>query len=135
MAASQAASRWRSIEFISLPPPEEYDDLRILQPLKRLESFKLALGCNLGNFLVPLMTAITPTATPRLTAVEVADSDAILYLVQPTHIHRFSCLTTLRLICRRMESPVEILPYLQQLKTFEEHHLPSPFTRQVLTFL
>jgi hypothetical protein len=126
MAASKAASRWRSIEFTSIPPPEKYKDLQILQPLQGLESFKLAQGCNLGNFLVPLMVAITTSVNPRLTIVEVADSDAALYLLQPTHFHMFSCLTTLRLICKRMGSPVDILPHLPQLKTFEAHHLFLP---------
>jgi hypothetical protein len=126
MAASQAASIWRSIQFTSIPPPEKYAALQILQPLRRLESFKLARGCNLGNFLVPLMIAITTSANPRLTVVEVADSDAALYLLQPTHFHMFSCLTTLRVICKRMESPVDILPHLKQLNTFEAHHLFLP---------
>jgi hypothetical protein len=43
MAASQAASRWSSLNLISPPPHGEYKALQISQPLERLESFKVGL--------------------------------------------------------------------------------------------
>ena len=66
MAAAEAASRWRSFALLSLPPPGEYKDLKIMHPLQHLESFKLATSCNLGNFLEPLLNAITTTVTLAL---------------------------------------------------------------------
>jgi hypothetical protein len=126
MAASHEASWWRSLNFVSFPPPGEYKDLEIVQPLRRLESFKLARGCDLGNSLEPLMTAMTASVTPRLTVIDVFHPDAALYLVQPAYLQIFSSLTTLRLICRKMQSPVDILPYLRKLETFEVHHLLLP---------
>jgi len=125
-AAAQVASRWRSLELVSFPPPGTYSDLDITQPLSRLESFQLRPDCRLGNFLAPLMTVFAATATPRLTVLEVADPDASVYLVQPACLHFFSSLTVLRLICRRMDSPVDILPCLHRLVTFEAHHLHIP---------
>ena len=124
--AAQAASRWRSLELVTFPPPGDYKDLQIMLPLQRLETFKIAPSCNLGNFLEPLMTKITTTVTPRLTVMEVLHPDATPYLVQPTHFHIFSSLTILRLICRRMQNPVDILPYLHKLETFEAHYLLLP---------
>jgi len=126
MAATGGASRWRSLALLSLPPPGEYQDLRIMHPLQRLESFKLTASCDLGNFLEPLLTAITTTVTPRFTSIEVLNPDAALYLVQPAHFQIFSSLTTLRLICRRMQNPVDILPCLHNLEIFEAHHLSLP---------
>ena len=126
MVAAHVASRWRSLVLDSLPPPGEYRDLQIVQPLQRLESFKLARGCNLGNFLEPLMTAITTTVTKRFTVMEVFHPDAALYLVQPAHLQIFSSLTTLRLLCTRMQNPVDILTSLHKLETFEAHHLFLP---------
>jgi hypothetical protein len=126
MAAAEAASRWRSLALLSLPPPEEYKDLQIIHPLQHLESFKLAASCKLGNFLEPLLKAIITTVTPRFTVMEVFHPDAALYLLQPAHFQIFSSLTTLRLICRRMQNPVDVLPSLHKLEIFEAHHLFLP---------
>jgi len=124
MAAAEAASRWRSLALLSLHGGDK--DLHIIQPLQHLESFKLDASCELGNFLEPLLTAITTTVTPRFTVMEVFHPDAALYLVQPTHFQIFSSLTTLRLICRRMQNPVDILPSLNKLEIFEVHRLCLP---------
>ena len=58
--------------------------------------------------------------------MEIFHPDAVLHLVQPTHFRIFSSLTTLRLICRRMQNPVDILPCLHKLEIFEAHHLSLP---------
>jgi hypothetical protein len=126
MAAAEVASRWRSLALISLPPPGEYEDLQIIHPLQHLESFKLDASCELGNFLEPLITAITTSVTPRFTVMEVFHPDAALHLVQLAHFQIFSYLTTLRLMCRRMQSPVDILPSLHKLEIFDAHHLSLP---------
>ena len=126
MAAAEAASRWRSLALLSFPPPGEYKDLQIMHPLWHLESFKLAASCELGNFLEPLLTAITTTVTPRFTVMEVLNPDAALRLVQPAHFQIFSSLTTVRLSCGRMQNPVDILPSLNKLEIFEAHHLRLP---------
>ena len=126
MAAGEAALRWRSLVLVSFPPPGEYKDLQIMHPLQHLESFKLAASCELGNFLGPLITAITTTVTPRFTVMEVFHPDAALHLVQPAHFQFFSSLTSLRLDCGRMQDPVDILPSLDKLEIFEAHHLRLP---------
>jgi hypothetical protein len=124
MAAAQAASRWCSLELISPPPSGEYKGLQILQPLQRLKSFKLALG--FGSLFEPLLTAISKTAA-HLTVMELADPDAVLYLLRPPCFHIFSFLTTLKIqLSRRMEGPADILPHLQRLETFEAYHLHLP---------
>jgi len=126
MAAGEAALRWRSLALISLPPPGVYKDLQIVHSLQRLESFKLAASCNLGNFLEPLLPAITTTVTTRFTVMEVFHPDAAIHLVQSARFQIFSSLTTLRLICRRTQNPVDILPSLKKLEIFEAHHLSLP---------
>jgi len=126
MAAAEAASRWRSLSLLSLPPPGEYEVLTLLHPLQQLESLKLVASCKLGNFLEPLVTAITTTVTPRFTVMEVFHPDAALHFVQHAHFQIFSSLTTLRVICRRMHNPVNILPSLHKLEIFEAHHLSLP---------
>jgi len=126
MAAAEAASRWRSLVLLSLPPPGEYKDLKLLQPLQHLELFKLAASCELGNLLEPLVTTITTTVTPRFTVMEVFHPDAALHFVQSAHFQNFSSLTTLRLICRRMQNQVDILPSLHKVEIFEAHHLSLP---------
>jgi len=96
MAAAQEAPRWHSLELVSLPPHGEYMDLQIMQPLERLESFKISAGCNLGSSLEPLMIAVSSTATPFLTSMEAPDADTILYLVRPACLHVFHSLRTLK---------------------------------------
>ena len=126
MAATGAASRWRSLVLISFPPPGEYKDLQIMHPLQHLESFKLAASCDLGEFLEPLLTAITTTVTPRFTVMEVLNPDAALYIVQLAHFRAFSSLTTLRVTCRKTQNPVDILPTLHKLEILDIHHLSLP---------
>jgi len=126
MAAAGAASRWRSLALLSLPPPGEYRELQIMHSLQRLESFKLDASCELGAFLEPLLTAITTTITPRFTVMEVLNPDAALYIAQPAHFRAFSSLTTLKLTCRRMQNPVDILPSLRKLEVLDAHHLSLP---------
>jgi hypothetical protein len=81
MVAAEAASRWCSLVLIAFPP-EKYKDLQIMHPLQHLESFKLTASCNLGNFLEPLIMAITTTVTTCYTVMEVFHPDAALYIVQ-----------------------------------------------------
>ena len=125
MAASHAASRWRSLNLISPPPHGECNDLQILQPLTYLESIKLGRG--FGQFVEILMTAIGETASPNLTTMDLDDPVAVLYLVQPAWLYITHSLTTLQIhLPKKMESPVDILPHLQRLETFEAHRLSLP---------
>ena len=125
MAASQAASRWRSLNLISTPPHGEYNNLQILQPLTHLETLELA--CGFGTFVETLMTAIIKTASPNLTTMRLADPVAVPYLVQPACLYITHSLTTLELrLPRKMDSSVNILPHLQRLTTFEARHICLP---------
>jgi len=127
MAAAQAASRWRSFELVSPPPRGEYEYLQTLQPLQHLVYFKVSHGCSVGNFLEPIMTAIASTATPYLTGIEVADPNAISYLGKPDSLGVFRSIRTLNIrLSKRMDGPVDILPYLERLETFEAHLLCLP---------
>jgi len=124
-AAAQAASRWTSLNLISPPPLGECTDLRIWHPLVHLESFKVARG--FGGFLESLMTAIRRSAA-NLTSIEVEDSVAVLYLVQPAGVHITHSLTTLKVrLSKRMDGPVDILPHLHRVEVFEARNLCLPF--------
>ena len=124
--AIEAASRWRSLEFRSFPPPGEYRGLHIIPPLEKLESFISPQGCDLGDFLEPLMTAVTTTTT-HLTQIRLGNVDAVHYLMQPACLHVFSSLRNLDIwLSQRMETPVNILPYLQGLESFTARHLHLP---------
>ena len=125
MAAAQAASRWCSLKLVSPPPHGEFDSMHILQPLRRLESFKLAQG--FGTLVDLLMTAIGRTATPTFTTMELADPVAVKYIVQPAYLHISHSLVTLDIrLSKRMDSVVDLLPHLQRLEIFVAHHLCLP---------
>ena len=126
MAAIQAASRWSSLNLISPPPHGEYKDMQILQPLRHLESLKLA--CGFDKFFEPLMAAISRNAFPKLTAMGLTDPAVVLCLVQPTCSHIYHSLSTLKIqLFKRMDSPVDILPHLHRLETLEACRLCLPF--------
>jgi len=126
MAAAQAAPRWSSLDLISPPPHGEYKARQILQPLVHLESLKLA--CGFGEFLEPLMTAISRGASPKLTTIHLEDPAAVLYLVQPACLHITHSLTTFIVhLSKRMGSPVDILPHLHRLNVFDARNLCLPF--------
>ena len=122
---AETASRWRSLVLWSLPPGG-YNDLQITYTLQHLESFKILSSCNQCNFMEALITTMAKTVTPRFTVMEVFHPDSALYIAQPAHFRIFSFLTTIRLICRRMQNPVDILPSLHKLEIFEAHHLSLP---------
>jgi hypothetical protein len=126
MATCEAASRWSSLNLISPPPHGEYADLLTLQPLLHLESLKLARG--FGEFVGPLMTAISRGAAPNLSTMDLADPVAVRYLVQPAGLHITHSLTTLTIqLSKRMGGPVDILPHLHRLEIFKARHLCLPF--------
>ena len=126
-AAIEAASRWKNLTIHSLPRPGEWKAFHIVPPLRKLESFGLKQGCDLGSFFAPLMTAITTTATPHLTSMTLCNLDAVLYLVQPGRFRVLRSLTRLTIwLPKRMESPTNILPHLQRLEYFNAEHLDLP---------
>ena len=125
--AIEAASRWRSLELLSFPLLGEYKGLHIMQPLEKLESFRLSEDCDLGDFFDPLMTAVTTTATSHLTHMYLDNVNAVHYLMQPACLHIFRSLRNLSIwLSQRMEIPVNILPYLQGLERFTARHLNLP---------
>jgi len=126
MAAAQAARRWSSLEFISPPPHGEYKTLQILQPLVHLVSLRLA--CGFGEFIEPLMTAISRCDSPKLTTIHLEEPAAILFLGQPACLHTTNSLTTLKVqLSKKMGNPVDILPHLHRLQHFEARNLCLPF--------
>ena len=56
-----------------------------------------------------------------------SETDCFLYLGQPSHLHVFHSLTTLKVnMPRGMNGPVDILPHLQRLENFHAYHLCLP---------
>ena len=125
-AAIEAASRWKDLEIYSIPQSRKFKAFQILLPLTNLEY--VFLGCDLGRYFEPIMTAITTTATPPLTEIVFHELDAVLYLMQPDCLHVFGSLTILSIwLSERIENPTNILPLLQRLEEFYAGHLHLPF--------
>ena len=125
--AIQVASRWRSLYLWSFLPPREDMALHIVQHLENLEQFTYSQGCDLGSFFEPLMTAVITTATSHLTTMTLDNLNSLLYLVQPSPLPIFCSLRTLKIwLTKKMENPMNILPYLQRLESFEARHLHLP---------
>ena len=119
------AERWRSLTLSSLPVDT---DMAVLQPLQRLEVFTLTRDCPIGDFFVPLLTAIGATTTDHFKSMELSSYDPMLHLAPSILYTRcFRHLKNLKVRAERMDSPADILPYLERLESFEAHrlHLPS----------
>jgi len=128
IVACQAAPRWTFLILRSFPPPGEFNapDTTV-QPLENLRGFIMREHCDLGSFFEPLMTAITTTALPRLTQLDLSDSRAVLFLVRPTCLHCFFSLTTLTItLSKKMKSSADILPHLWRLEYFDAQNLYLP---------
>ena len=125
MAVAQAASRLTTLRLISPPPHGEYKAMPILQPLVHLEYFELV--CGFGEFVEPLMTAISRRTPPNLIRLSLEDPAAVLYLVQPACLHIAHSLMIFTVhLPKRMTSPVDILPYLLRLERFDACNLCLP---------
>ena len=119
------AERWKSLTLRSLPVDT---DMAVLQPLQRLEVFTLTRDCPIGEFFVPLLTAIGATTTDRFKSMELSSYDPMLHLAPSILYTRcFRHLKNLKIRVERMDSPADILPFLERLESFEAHrlHLPS----------
>jgi len=126
MAMARAAPRWFSLDLISPPPHGEYKALQILEPLVRLESPNL--HCGFGEFIDPLMTAVSRCDSPKLTFIHLRDPASVFYLVQPAYLHITHSLTTLVVqLFKKMGNPVDILPHLHSLQHFHARELCLPF--------
>ena len=127
MAAIEAASRWRALHIYSIPQSRKFKAFQIVPPLKILEDLWLGQGCDRGGFFEPIMTTIATTAARHLTNMNLANLNAVLYLVQPDCHHVFCSLTSLTIeLPKRMERPANILPHLQRLEIFVARHLYLP---------
>ena len=128
VSAIEVASRCKYLSVGSFPPPGDWKAFQIVPPLKNLESSCLSQDCDIGSFFELFMTAITTTATPRLTEMVLYDHNSVLYLVQPDCAHIFCSVTNLAIwLSKRMETSTNILPYLQRLERFQTRHLCLPF--------
>lgn len=119
------AGRWKSLILSSMPVDT---DIAGLQPLQRLEVFTMTQDCPIGDFFVPLLTAIGSTTTDRFKSMELSSYDPMLHLAPSVLYTRgFRHLINLKIRIERMGSPTDILPFLERLESFEAHrlHLPS----------
>ena len=122
---ANTAERWKSLILSSLPGDT---DMAVLQPLQRLEAFTVTRECPIGDFFVPLLTAIGSTTTDRFKTMELSSYDSMLHLAPSVLYTRcFRHIKNLKIRVERMESPADILPFLERLESFEAHrlHLPS----------
>jgi len=119
------AERWKSLTLSSLPLGT---DMTVLRPLTRLEVFTMTRECPIGDFFVPLLTAIGSTTTDHFKTLELSSHDPILHLAPSVLYTRcFRHLKNLKIRVDRMEPPADILPFFEHLESLEAHrlHLPS----------
>ena len=127
MAAIEAASRWKSLHIHSIPQSRKFQAFQIVPHFKNLEVLYLDQGYDRGRFFEPLMTAIVKTAIPHLRDIDLRNVNTVFHLVQPDRPRVFRSLTSLTIsLSKRMERPVNILPYLQRLEEFDARRLYLP---------
>ena len=131
-AAIEASSRWRSLVVESFPAQADLDaDVvnRGLQQcpnltMNRFTSFKFKSACETSPLLDGLLRILGTTAR-ELATVEINSANVISSLA-PAYLSIFHSVKVLSLDTPGILNPVDLLPHLHQLKTFNASHIPFP---------
>ena len=132
-AAIEASSRWRRLVVESFPAqadiPEELVNHRLKQghnaTMSRFTTFKIKSACKTSPLLNGLLRILGTTTGSELTTVEINSANVISFLA-PDYPSMFNFVKVLSLDTRGLPNPVDLLPHLHHLETFNASHLSLP---------
>ena len=132
-AVIEASSRWRSFVVESFPAQADLpEDLvnRGLQrcsnaTMNRFTTFKVKSTCETSPLLNGLLHILGTTAGSELTMVEINSPNVISFLA-PAYPSIFQSIKDLSLDTPGIHNPVDLLPHLHQLETFNASHISFP---------
>ena len=132
-AAIEATPRWRSFIVKSFPAQADLLEDRVNRHLQRhsnatmsrFTTFKLKSTCETSPLLNGLLRILGTTAGQALTTVEINSPNVISFLTL-TYSSIFRSVKVLSLNALGIHNPVDLLPHLHQLETFNVSHLSFP---------
>jgi hypothetical protein len=130
LAASTSISRWRTLDILSLPDPQQAK--RFLGghiptvPMDHLRSLSIPIHHDPSHFLDLLLPSIGATTSVRLTAMHLCSTQAMLYLTQPHCAHIFNHLTSFTCFLLRTDDVIDILPQFWRIETLDLSGLHFP---------
>jgi len=133
LAASTSISRWRTLDILSLPDPqqtnsffEEQSQAIHIAPMNHLRSFNIPIYHDSSRFLDLLLPSVGASASLQLTDMCICSVQTMLYLAQPHCAPVFNHLTSFKCTLPRMDNVVDILPHFQQLTILNVSGLQFP---------
>ncbi len=126
LAASTSVSRWRNLEILSLPEPQEINALFGEQshtvdtvPMNRLKSLTIPIHHDISPFLDRLLQSIGTTTSDQLTDMHIYSTQAMSYLAQLHCAKAFTHLTSFKCSLPRTGEVIDILPHFRQLESLD----------------
>ena len=132
-AAIEASSRWRSLVIESFPGqadlPEDVVSRHLQRcphaTMNRFTTFKVKSACETSPLLNGLLHILGTTAGSGLTTMEINSATVISFL-SPAYPSIFHSVKVLSLNTPRILNPVDCLPHLHQLESFDASHISFP---------
>ena len=129
-AASTSISRWRTLDILSLPDPQQskrfVGEHIPTTPMDRLRSLSIPIRHDSSHFLNLLLPSIGAAVSSQLTNIHLCSTQAMLYLSQPHCAHIFNHLTSFKCSFPRMNDIIDILPQFWRIETLELSGLHFP---------
>ena len=124
LAALTGISRWRTLDILSLPDPQQTNDfLQRHTPnpvsMNHLRSLSIPVRHNASPFLDLLLPSIGATASVQFMYMRLHSVQAMVYLAQPHCAQVFNYLTSFKCFVPLMDGVINILPHFWQLETLE----------------
>lgn len=126
LAASTSISRWRTLDILSLPEPqqtnssvEEQSHMVDTVPMNHLRSLRIPLRHDFSQFLDLLLPSIGSITSDQLTDMHLCSEQAILHLTQPHCVHIFNSLLSFTCLLPRTDNAIDILPHCPQLEILD----------------
>jgi hypothetical protein len=131
-AVSRSISRWRTLDILSLPNPQQIVHLGeqgpdiLPVPMDYLRSFSIPIRHDSSRFLDHILPSIGAITSVYLTEMHLCSTQAMLYLAQLHCAKVFTHLTSFKCLLPQIENAVDILPHFSQLAVLEVSGLRFP---------
>ena len=126
LAVSTSISRWRTLDILSLPDPQQTNSFFAEQshtivplPMNHLRSLIIPIRHESSRFLDLLLPSIGSTASVLFTDIDLHSVQAMSYFAQPHCAQVFNYLTSFKCSLPRMDDVVDILPQFWQLEILD----------------
>jgi hypothetical protein len=133
LAVSTGSSRWRSLDILSIPNPQQMDCLlgepsHAIHPvpMNHLRYINIPIRHDPTRLLDRLLPSIGATTSVYLTEMHLCSAQTILYLAQSHCAKVFTYITSFKCLLPPTDGAIDILPYFSHLAILEASGLQFP---------